>query len=641
MKKAALFLAALGVALLWLAFRDDGWLAFRDDGANRLPVQRIGESMETLPTIAARDDPVDERRTADPLRRPQDGSGRAPLAAPPAAGLALRALLESDYAPVDHVAVHVVERASGKVAGAPRKTYDVASWTALEPGSYRVQAAAEGWTHPDQDVELVAGVAEAEVRLQIHPLNWLAGDVVDQHDGRNVTEFQVEVQFRRADGGGHTIWSTRRLEVRSDDGRFALGGAPDAAEDMCLVVSANGYLATTTDWVSARAHVDDLVVELGREGLAESFVSARAVHATGTPAPGTTVLVVDADATMDSVMLSDNGPQVYMAIDVTGEVANGGARAETDGEGWARIATRYEGPARLLVVPGNGRAFLTQPFDLHHGREVDLGELRIEPGGEIAGQVWIGNLRSDMAVRSVDVVRQPGARTSARLEEDGAFRVGGLEAGFYRVSAIANISGPEGLTIALIPVASVSVWVGDQETRYVDLHCGAGLVGSTVRGRVERIQGLDKIRVVVLDVDLSPVRLDLAGDDGSFALTDVPDGEYTLAVMARSEGLDRFAATWQPLSMPSAARVPLDVRLLHSRVELHAPGAGKEWFDATARTESTLFDELVGAAMKGTLDENGYAVVWGLPAGTYRFRTARGVGDVTITAEGGAHRVEM
>ena len=631
MKKAALVLAVLGAVLLWLGSRGGG------PPEPRAP--EGGESGRMPSTNAAAQQPIDQSLRGEPVSARQAASRRA-AASPPAGRAALRVVLESDFEPLTHVAVQVVEPESGTVAGAPQETYEGASWKELAPGSYRVQAWADGWEPAAQDVRLAAGAAETEARLRMHPLNWFAGDVVDRHDGRVVEEFRVEVELRSpADGIG--VWPARALQVRSKDGRFALGGAPSTAEVVRFVVSAAGYLAETTDWLSARAHVEDLVVELAREGVGESFVSARAVHATGAPAPRTRMILVAPHATMDSVRLSDGDPTVYASADVTGEVAHGGARAETDDEGRARVTTRYEGPARLLVVPRDGRAFLTEPFELSHRRETDLGELRIEPGGGITGHVWIGDLPANAAVRSVAVTREPGATISVRLDEDGEFRIAGLEAGFYRVSAMGEISGPDGASTAILPFATIGVRVEDLETEHVELHCGSGLLGATVQGRVERVEELDEIRVVVLDIDLSPVRLGFAGDDGSFRLTDLPDGEYTLAVTGRSEDMDHFAAAWQPLSLPSAALAPLDVRLRHSRVELLAPDAPGGWFDATARTGNPLFDELVGVAVRGTLDANGHAVVQGLPAGVYRFRTPRGEREIAIPAEGGTFPIDM
>ena len=624
--RKASFLAALALLVLWIGLRFGEPL---DPAA----AQVVESDRSTAQT------PVEEASTLEPPR-----SRRAsldPAAEVPQGGVALRVVLDRDYEPLSQFVVELAE--PGPELDEPvrrQKTYAQVTWEDLEPGNYRLRASADGWKQAGRDIELAAGAAEVRVHVRMHPFNSFAGYVHDRYDGRAVTEYGLQAEFR-SEQGAATVWPARNLKIRAEDGRFAVAAAPSAAELIRLTVSADGYLATTTDWLAAQAHFENLDVALGRAGLEESMLSARAVHSNGMPAPGTKMMLVDPGATMDLVRLSGGDAQVSAAADVTGDVALGRARTETDDDGRGRIVTRYEGSARLLVVPRDGKAFLTEPFELMHGGEIDLGDLRIEAGGVIAGQVWVGDTPPDVVVRSVTAERESGATVSARIESDGSFRIEGLEAGSYRVSTVGELSGPEGATIAIIPLATVRLWIDEGDTHHVELHCGSGTGGSTVFGRVELLEELDELRVVVLDVDLNPVSTGFAAEDGSFRLTDVPDGDYTLAVMGRSEAMDCFAATFLAVSLPSAASALLDVWFRHSRVELRAPSTPGEPFRAIASTGNALFDELVGVALEGVLDADGFAVVWGLPAGSYRFHTSRAEQAIAIPAEGGVFAIGL
>lgn len=557
------------------------------------------------------------------------------------AGTGLRVELVYDVQPVTFFGIEVERQADGQKVGTGQRTYGHGRWEGVMPGAYRVHASAEGWVPAVEEVEVAPGDLDVEIRIPMMPFNSFAGVVIDGQEGSPLSRFHVEVEMLSEQSGGF-IWTARQLEFQCEAGRFGVGGAPaEMAEQVRVIVSADGYATATTDWFPAQEHIEGVVVVLHPEEQVTSIVSLRTLLTEGPPAVGTQVLVVDARATMDSFQLHGRAPVLYSSADVTGEVALGGARGVTDSSGRARVGTQYEGAARLLVIPSEGRAFFTEPFELARGRTLDLGDFYIEAGSLLYGRVWIGEVPENKSVDAVEAVSQTGAHFMANLEADGSFRIPGLDPGVYRVSVVCGLLTPNGSRVGSIPISTVRVPLGHSEERFVELHCWSEGVGSTVAGRVETVEDLSEIRVVLLDLDLAPVGMSFADENGDFRLTDIPAGQFTLAVVGRSAEMDRFAATWRPLRLPDPELPSQFVSLRHSRVDIHAPGAGRDPLRVSSRTESELFDQLVGQALQGRLGEDGRSILWGLPAGTYRVSTPRGERDVVISEAGGTHRLDF
>lgn len=630
MKKGHALVLTLALALIVAL----GFLLRRGSSSQRGEPE-VGPRAENAALAAPEDAPV-VRSSAPEAPEPVDGRvAKAPTGAP-----GLHARLESPYTPMVPLSMRALRLEDQSVVGAPRETVDGASWSDLAPGRYRAEVWGEGWTVGAAEVELPDAQASAEVALRPSPLYWVAGGVTARATGQPLEAFQILVEFAlRDETSALEIWPGRTLRLRSADGRFALAGVPQRAEQLRLTVTAPGYLTYTTDWLPAPAWHDDVAIRLDEDAAALSVVRGRVVQAgSSEPGAGARLILVGPDLTLAFVRVFDGEAQIQSAHDVTGEVAVGGARGEVDVQGGFRLTSRYEGLVRLLVVPREQRVLLSEPFELRHGLEHDLGTLWLDAGGTIEGRVWEGEPGAGLSVTSVSVRRDGGAWTTIALPEDKSFRIGGLEPGNYRVSARARIQGPNGSEGSSI-VATTSVRLAGLETEHVDLHCGAGLVGRSVSGRVELLEALREYRVMVLDVDLSPVSMTLAADDGSFTLHDLPEGTYTLVVAARNPAMTRFAATWRPLSVPETGS--LSISLAHSTLALHSDGgAGKE-VSLSGESGNPLFDQVVKQALHGVLDEAGDLVVWGLPEGLFRFETAHAEQTFAIPAAGGATRLEF
>lgn len=590
---------------------------------------------------AAIEAPQDQRL----VRNPQPAGGRDAWVGE-SEEVALDVVLISDFTALTEIDVHLTgEELSGKRRRESAPTLERQRFERVAPGRYRLEAWNDRWTSAPRElaVDSPSRVAEIEARLEIHSAHCVAGFVVDETTGAAIDAFDLHAEFGSEDARGVLeTFTSRTVPLSSPEGRFAVAGAPLRATMLRLVVEAPGYRPTTTEWFSADEWVEGIVVSLATTAETETLLSGRVLTAeSGEPIRNASVLVVGAGLALDSVQVFNDEPAIWSIHDPSGAIARGEGRARTDDHGRFRLSGPLQGPAQILVHRAGHRMLLHGPVELVPGESLDLGVLALESGGTLRGRVWTGVADEALDLRMVAVQRAGGAVRSVNLDAEQGFEISGLGPGRYRVSALA-MTTPAGATDStLLPLVSTNVELGAFETREVDLHLGSGLGGREIRGRVERVDdGLTDWRVAVLDVDPKPRALAFVEEDGSFRLPDLPDGNYTLVVVARDLSMTRFAATWRKLSIPEDANAELVVSIGHSRVALDGR-VEAESVSVKAETDNPVFDRFVAAALQGRLDAEGRAVVYGLPAGSYRFESPFSTVSQALPAEGGDFRIDL
>lgn len=633
MKRLHLLWALLAGALAALLFQ-------------RIVLPQAGLAVEAV--AASEPDPTDadvqsHGGHSQPAPRAPLLGARGLAARSSANGITLTVVLATAYQPIEPLFVRILHVEQGLPAGPEARTLERATWAGLDPGRYRVEASGEGWNDASEEIELSSGQSPSELALEVQAREWIGGQVLDRQTGQPISEYHIAIvlsgRLTNADFG---VRAERELQVHpSPDGRFALAGIGVQFDSVLLTFDSEGYVSETID-VPASSRVDNLTVYLESNELGESSVHGR-IALSGSDLPAHAKLtLVDPGMELDGAILDGGEAVIFTAHDVTGDASTGGARTETDESGAFRLATRFEGSARLLIVPRDLAGFLSEPFELRHGTDLDLGTLGVPPGGTIEGRVWRGDLARPDEQRMISLERPGGPIVTSALDAEDGFRFAGLPPGLYEVRVTARTTGSDGKLSGDLILTTEHVVLAAMERVYLDLHCGSGGKGQLLQGRVVSLEDPMEWRVGLYATGPIPEQAATVERDGSFVLPDVPEGSYLLVAAGRNLETARFALSVRSLRVPADTGTPLLLNAGTSRVELRSGEVRDVPFDVVGNARvplvQTVLDELLFGAH---LDGEGRAILRGLPEGTYSFRVSTKTGQCSVPASGGVFRVDL
>ena len=248
--------------------------------------------------------------------------------------------------------------------------------------------------------------------------------------------------------------------------------------------------------------------------------------------------------------------------------------------------------------------------------ERDLGTITLESGLAIHGVVQDGRGRP-VADAQVNTQRGvAGLPAAATTGADGAFTLGGLEAGRYRVSAQAPGIGK----------AERDVEAGGDRVVLVVQQTG-GITGAVVDAtgapvRAYRVVARPQPSLSRPSAGGLGARLDVESADGRFAVDDLPPGTYVLALIAPDRepgGVSQVVVT--PGEVVDVGAIRLDAGGVVRGVVVDAGGAAVAGAVVSAALPRRMMLTLAAASETGS-DATGAFELRGVPAGAVRV-TAR------------------
>ena len=546
-------------------------------------------------------------------------------------------------------------------------------------GSVRVSASRSGYLSAGTNVN-VTGDEPAVAELELEPARILTGKVIDDR-GESITAGSVKaIREQGATGGGSSGISsdgsfridslgegTFRLEITAEratgSGRRKMkwnisGIAPnDGGSDVILQVPFNGTMRGTVVIAASENSPPNFTVRLrgsyrDAADLSQNFGTGYTFTDTNTfvlPSipPGEYRVEVSApnylpvsvgsfdvespgETSAGVINLQPGGELRYSVVNsqsgepiggVLGRLDQEGPSTKTNGNGEARMSPVKPGIYTLELSHGE---FLNKSENLvriTRGQETDLGELELDPGAELYGQVTDGSNDTLKGIRVEARAVESDQVKSTSTDGGGNYSIKGLKPGGHIVSFSGTVNERR-------VAKSMELTVSAAEAREENVTLWAN---STLRGILVGPGFADLNRSIVtlypLRPDLSPmVNESISVSDVSgnrFVERHLVDGYYLVAVQAPTSGGGTFywaeAATVfdrETQVMVDAGTSSINGRILQSpngpavqdqgvRLELlSAPQSGvaglRNWWQWTART-----------------DEEGNFSFSHLPAGTF------------------------
>jgi hypothetical protein len=305
----------------------------------------------------------------------------------------------------------------------------------LTPGAHLLDLAGGGWALAGDPPQVDAG--DAGVSLVALRPGRIAGRIVDSASGRPVDRFTVRSSPDWTRGGGvfDMGFELGGVEYHDPDGRFVLEGirpgnhvitakAPARVEERMPVTVTSG--ATT-----------EVTIPLELAGI----VVGRVLDTAGNPVEGATVtwerIRKDGEPPEEQVV-QDIGFAFAVSMDGGGGAGIqirgfGDGPARTDAEGRFRLDGIADGEVRLRVRHDAFRERVEEPVRARKGEETDAGTLVLERGATVRGTVSRAGSQRLMWTSIRLTPAAGGQQRSAQAGAGGAYEVGGLDAGEYRV----------------------------------------------------------------------------------------------------------------------------------------------------------------------------------------------------------------
>lgn len=290
-------------------------------------------------------------------------------------------------------------------------------YASLPPGRHEVIVGCAGYVRTTLQVDVGDG-QEVVRRVALERGLTIAGTVVDDLGAPVVRAWvKAEVHGVRGDGAGDADWRYVTGALSDADGRFLVGGLPAGAYRLSALES----LSASSGHATASAPADDVRLVLPRSG-------ARHVQ----------------------VVLPAGAPAVEDVGIYVEDLASHRVRGTTRGFGDGRVAMPGLPPRAVrLVIQVEGYAPWIHEEVVAPGSDLDLGEARLDVGGELVGAVL------DEAGAAI-----PGARVRvvmpahvddevATTDGDGTYRALHLPRGSVdvRIAAEGFLSGKESVAI--------------------------------------------------------------------------------------------------------------------------------------------------------------------------------------------------
>jgi 5-hydroxyisourate hydrolase-like protein (transthyretin family) len=392
----------------------------------------------------------------------------------------------------------------------------------VAPGTYDLEVRASGFS-AKQVSAVEIGATPADLgEIALEPGAVLLGRVVSR-EGKPVAGATVSARLQGfGDHGGEVAAATA---TTSADGAFRLEDLR-AGEELDLTVTRRGYAEKLVPGVRAPA---EQVLEIVIEEAAR--ISGRVLGADRQPLEGAAVAVE---------------PQASAA---SGSAAGG----RTDDAGEFALDSVPPGPLRLRVAAEGWKPKVLEGLEAGPGESIEKLEIVLERGAALAGRVL--DARGRPASEAFLEVEGPGAgpMTAARIDisaqadGDGRYRLEGIEPGLRRIEVH---------------------WRDRRLTRELEVAPGENVLdlrfegGTEVSGRVSDGAGNPIAGAqAALVSPAGPPRMAasaLTGVDGTFQMTDVPDGSYQLQAEARGYAT---SAADQAVEVAGAPVTGLEVQL--------------------------------------------------------------------------------
>ncbi|MFP2909290.1 carboxypeptidase regulatory-like domain-containing protein, partial [Pyxidicoccus sp. 3LFB2] len=470
----------------------------------------------------------------------------------------------------------------------------------LPPGTHTLQARLDlgGFFHQASRTVSVRGTETVDASLRLDTGQSVSGIVVDG-DGRPVPDAQVEAySLREKSDGGESFRPS--LATTGPDGRFTVD---HIAEGECsLSASKEGHTfeppqlerppERLSRWpgVVARSGARDVRLVLRYQG----YVHGRVVGRDGTPIPRFSVNQED---------FRD---------------ASGAFRLPMERAGTTRLT--FEAPGLTLSV---------REVEVPQGRDLDLGDVKLEPGRQLRGRVV--DAETSLPVARAEVrVNLPGEdewtaeRSPLAMERtsaDGTFVLPLLE------------RRPLDLDVQHDRFPKLRQQIGaDDEILELRLYPGATLEG-TLRDRDGR-PVLAEVYLVPVDGGEDASSIPTLNTSGTFRAQGIPAGEYVVSIQD-TQGADGRRVRFQAprLRLPPTGRVTLALTewagsaTLRLRVRLDSPERAR-WLRSalipgavsSTATVSDLLTLMRHQAVPLTGGErDGTHIYEHVPAGAYTF----------------------
>jgi hypothetical protein len=389
----------------------------------------------------------------------------------------------------------------------------------------------------------------------------ISGRVIDDATRAPVTDFQVSAL--------HGGLASTAVPVQSNDGSFTINNLAPGPTD--LQVMARGYAPGSARGVEVAEGKATTDVEVHLERGAT--IKGRVTTSDGQPAEGVSVIVDDAGRRSVGVQMQREG---------------------TDANGTYTIDGVTPG-SRTVMFTKSGFAIVRKTVDAAGGKESTL-DATLDRGRELRGRVVD---ESGQSVAMADVRVEQEMVPPMRTESDGAFVIGGLRDGKFRVTARkvgyveahADDADPNGppLTLTLRRGGSVSGHVSgmsDTEAGYATVSAFGPSGASSAR------------------VDAS----------GNFTLQGLADGHYT--VDASTNGPQARRTSRKPVDVINSSAPPIELSFsegftVRGRVTSHGQPLG-----GTMISFGTT-DPSQGGGTSVRVDSDGTYMASGLAGGEY------------------------
>ncbi len=577
--------------------------------------------------------PSAQPTTTDRLVEPPHASELERLAGPGA--LELRVAIRTSCAPLARFQLALIDEIDESTV-ARAHTLESATFRELARRSYRVALHASGWNDVAQRVQFGEGESLREITLTPEPAASVHGFVRDARSHAPIVAFQLSLENRAAHAALEISHEYGALSIASDAGEFCAAGFQELAGDVRARVSAEGYEPASSAWISLLdgAFPSGLVIEL--EPRERAFVSIEGrVHALGESGglADARVQLVDAGADVDAASEIDGFVQLGDDSDATA------TQRITTADGAFHLESRVPRRAFVRVRHADFREVRSRTLELARGGATEHLDFALEPGASIRGRVAVAPTIAAHYQPTRIVVRGAGPERWIALDAEGRYRVAGLDAGSYGLSLQAKEFDDAGGWKLSLPMTEV-LTLAERESRECDFELGFGLSGATLRGRIVEPpnETWRERRIALVDDARGPLRTQALADS-NFELTEIPRGEFLLAVCAHTDDGSRWEV--------GARRVELDgVAAQELEFDLRTPAVAFRLAARTAeRGERVLIGSdssdpsvrgLVEQGLRVSLGGDGRAVVFGLGAAHYTARAERSRESARFAIEAGS-----